>query len=150
MKVRDFMITKVITVKPSCTIKQLLQVLTTNRIGGVPVVDDKDHLVGMISDGDVLRFLSPKTYGVTGLVSILIEEDFEDVLEEKLDTTVSEIMTKRNISYVTADEDFERTIRIISQHHYKKIPVINGVGRVIGVLSRGDIINTISKKILSA
>lgn len=149
MKVRDFMITKVITVKPSCTVKDLLLVLKTNRIGGVPVVDDKDHLVGMISDGDVLRFLSPKTYGVAGLVSILIEENFEEVLQEKLDTTVSEIMTRRNISFVSADEDFERTICIISKHHYKKIPVVNGAGRVIGVLSRGDLINTISKRILS-
>lgn len=149
MKVRDFMITKVITVKPSCTIKELLLVLKTNRIGGVPVVDDKDHLIGMISDGDVLRFLSPKTYGVAGLVSILIEENFEEVLQEKLDTTVREIMTKRNIAFVSADEDFEKTIRIISQHHYKKISVVNGAGRVIGVLSRGDLINTISKRILA-
>ena len=41
MKVRDFMIMKVFTVKPSNTIKELLKVLTFNRIGGVPVVDDK-------------------------------------------------------------------------------------------------------------
>ena len=40
MKVIDFMITKVITIKPSATVKELLELLTTNRIGGVPVVDD--------------------------------------------------------------------------------------------------------------
>ncbi|MBS4207069.1 CBS domain-containing protein [Bacillus sp. FJAT-50079] len=152
MKVRDFMITKVFTVKPSNTIKELLQVLTSNRIGGVPVVDDKDHLVGMVSDGDVLRYLSPKPpwpIGIAGLVYIIEEGDFEDVLRKKLDTQVKEIMTKRNLLFASPDDDFEVTLRLLSRHHYKKLPVINGAGRVIGVLSRGDLINNISKKIIS-
>lgn len=42
MKVRDFMITKVFTAAPTTTVKELLTLLTSNRIGGVPVVDDKD------------------------------------------------------------------------------------------------------------
>ena len=57
-------------------------------------------------------------------------------------------MTKRNILSVSPDDDFETTIRSISRHHYKKLPVINGAGRVIGVLSRGDIIDSISKNII--
>src|SRR3954451_12768887 len=150
MKVRDFMITKVFTVKPSSTVKELLHVLSSNRIGGVPIVDDKGHLVGMVSDGDVLRYLAPKPQGIAGLVYIIEEEKIEDVLQEKLDTPVKEIMTKKNIAFVSADEEFERTIRLISRHHYKKIPVVNGVGRVIGVISRGDIIHNISKTIISS
>lgn len=152
MKVRDFMIRKVFTVKPSNTIKELLNVLTANRIGGVPVVDDKDHLVGMVSDGDVLRYLSPKPLwpvGIAGLVYMIEEGEFEDVLRAKLETQVKEIMTKRNLLFVSPDEDFERTMRLLSRHHYKKLPVVNGAGRVIGVLSRGDLINNISKKIIS-
>lgn len=150
MKVRDFMITKVFTIKPSSTVKELLHVLNSNRIGGVPVVDDKGHLVGMVSDGDVLRYLAPKPQGIAGLVYIIEEEKLEDVLTEKLDTPVKEIMTKRNLIFVSADEEFERTIRLLSRHHYKKLPVVNGAGRVIGVLSRGDLINNISKKIISS
>ena len=150
MKVRDFMITKVFTVKPSNTVKELLQILNSNRIGGVPVVDDKDHLVGIVSDGDVLRYLSPKPLGVAGLVYIIEDGKFEDVLVEKLDTPVKEIMTKRNVLFVSPDEEFEDTIRLLSRHHYKKLPVVNGAGRVVGVLSRGDIIHNISRKIISS
>ena len=150
MKVRDFMITKVFTVKPSNTVKELLQILNSNRIGGVPVVDDKDHLVGIVSDGDVLRYLSPKPLGVAGLVYIIEDGEFEDVLVEKFDTPVKEIMTKRNILTVSPDEEFEDTIRLLSRHHYKKLPVVNGAGRVVGVLSRGDIIHNISRKIISS
>jgi CBS domain-containing protein len=148
MKVRDFMITKVFTVKPSSTIKELLLVLNSNRIGGVPVVDDKSHLVGMVSEGDVLRYLSPKPQSLAGLVYIIEEEKIEDILQEKLDTPVKEIMTKRNILFVSADEEFERTMRLLSRHKFKKLPVVNEVGRVIGVLSRGDLINNLSKQVV--
>ncbi|WP_045515862.1 CBS domain-containing protein [Neobacillus niacini] len=150
MRVRDFMITKVFTVKPSNTVKELLNILNSNRIGGVPVVDDKDQLVGMISDGDVLRYLAPKPLGIAGLVYIIEDGELEDVIQEKLDTPVKDIMTKRNILYVSPDEEFDKTIRLLSRHHFKKLPVVNGAGRVIGVLSRGDIIKNISKKIISS
>lgn len=150
MKVRDFMITKVFTVKPSNTIKELLKIFTSNRIGGVPVVDDQDHLIGMVSDGDILRYLAPKPLGFAGLVYIIEDGEIEDVLQEKLDTLVKDIMTKRNLLFVSPDDDFDRTILLLSRHHYKKLPVVNGAGRVIGVLSRGDIINNISEKMISS
>lgn len=150
MKVRDFMITKVFTVKPSDTVKELLDILNSNRIGGVPVVDDKDQLVGMVSDGDVLRYLAPKPLGIAGLVYIIEDGEIEDVVHEKLDTPVKDIMTRRNLLFVSPDEEFDKTIRLLSRHHFKKLPVVNGAGRVIGVLSRGDIIHNISKKIISS
>lgn len=152
MQVRDFMITPVFSVQPSCTIRELLNVLSSNRIGGVPVVDDKGNLVGMVSDGDVLRFLSPKSQGIAGLfnyVYLIEEAKLEDILEEGLDTPVKEIMTKRNLLFVSPDEEFERAIHLLSRHHYKKLPVVNGAGRVIGVLSRGDLISNISKQIIN-
>lgn len=149
MKVRDFMITKVFTVKPSNTIKELLNILNSNRIGGVPVVDDKGHLVGMVSDGDVLRYLSPKRLGFAGIMYIIEDGELENVLKGKLNTSVKEIMTRRNILTVSPNDEFEMTIRLISTHNYKKLPVVNEAGRVIGVLSRGDIINSIWKKVIT-
>lgn len=149
MKVRDFMIHKVFTVKASNTVEELLKILNCNRIGGVPVVDDRGNLVGMVSDGDVLRYLSPKPLGVAGLVYIIEDGNMEDVLLEKLTTPVKEIMTKRNILSVSPNDDFETALRSLSRHHYKKLPVINCAGRVIGVLSRGDVIDSISKVIIT-
>ena len=113
MKVRDFMITRVFTVKPTNTVEELLNILNTNRIGGVPVVDDRGNLLGMVSDGDVLRYLSPKPLGVAGLVYVIEDGEMEDVLLEKLKTPVKAIMTKRNILSVSPDDDFETTIRSI-------------------------------------
>lgn len=106
-------------------------------------------MVGIVSDGDVLRYLAPKPLGIAGLVYIVEEGEIEDVIKEKLDTYVKEIMTKRNVLFVSPDDEFDTSLPLLSRHHYKKLPVVNGAGRVIGVLSRGDSINNISKKIIS-
>ena len=54
-------------------------------------------------------------------------------------------MVKKNIQTLSPDDDFEDAIRLISKHHFKKLPVLNGAGRVVGVISRGDIIHKLSK-----
>lgn len=149
MQVKDFMITKVFTINPESTVKELLEILHSKRIGGVPVVDEQDQIVGMISDGDVLRYLSPKPIGFAGLVYIIEDGDMEDVLREKLETKVKEIMTKRNIFQASPNDDFETAIRLLSKHHFKKLPVVNESGRVVGVLSRGDIIQNIAAKMIA-
>ena len=100
MQVRDFMIYNVFTAKPSTTVKELISIFESKRIGGVPVVDNKGNLVGMVSDGDIVRFLSPtkeKIHVYHYLTYFEIDESVEDVLREKMDTPVSEIMVKKNI-----------------------------------------------------
>lgn len=148
MQVKDFMITKIFTVKPTNTIKDLLTILHSNRIGGVPVINDDGNLMGMISDGDILRYLSPKPIGFADLVYIIEDGEMEDVLREKLQTKVKEIMTKRNILYALPEDDFETAIRLLSKHRFKKLPVINHENKIVGVLSRGDIIRSIAGKMI--
>lgn len=148
MQVKDFMITEIFTVKPTNTIKDLLTILHSNRIGGVPVINDDGNLMGMISDGDILRYLSPKPIGFADLVYIIEDGEMEDVLREKLQTKVKEIMTKRNILYASPGDDFETAIRLLSKHRFKKLPVINHENKVVGVLSRGDIIRSIAGKMI--
>lgn len=67
LKVKDFMIKDVVSIKPDTTIKELLKLLSDHRIGGVPVVDDQDKLIGMVSDGDIIRYLTPKKDPLTTL-----------------------------------------------------------------------------------
>jgi CBS domain-containing protein len=148
MQVRDFMIRNIVTAKPSTTVKELISILETNRIGGVPVVDDRGKLVGIVSDGDVVRFLSPhkeKIYLAYYISYIEESQKIEDVLRERMNTPIVEIMVKKNIKTLAPDDDFESAIRLISKHHFKKLPVVNGAGRVIGIISRGDIIHNLSK-----
>lgn len=69
MKVKDFMITDVISVSKENTIKDVMRVLVTNKIGGVPIVDNKGILSGIVSDGDIIRSINPKEGKMYDLIS---------------------------------------------------------------------------------
>nr|WP_239540998.1 CBS domain-containing protein [Pullulanibacillus pueri] len=145
------MIYDVIQVKKDETVRELLRKLVKNKIGGVPVVDDQNNLVGMVSDGDVIRALSPKEQTVIdfySMVLLLEKQQAKESIMKVMNETVEKIMTNRKLFYVYPDDPFEKALKILSRHHYKKIPVINRAGRVVGVISRGDVIRFINQNIL--
>lgn len=149
MQVRDFMIYQVYTATPTTTVKELLSIFEKHSIGGLPVVDDKEKLLGMVTDGDILRFLSPnkEKFIASPYMTYVVEaETVDDVLSYKMNTPISEIMVKKNIKTLTPDDDLCSAIRLISKHRFKKLPVVNGAGRVVGIISRGDVIQHLSRK----
>lgn len=154
MKVKDFMIQDVISVNESDTIKKLLNTLVENKIGGVPVVDSDGKLVGMISDGDVLRTIQPKdtvVYDYFSLMAYTYEKgNLAKVLDTIKDQPLLKMAKKRGIVTVKEDDDIETALKLLAKHHFKKIPVIDEQRKVVGVISRGDIIRTIQKNILQS
>ncbi|WP_018662181.1 CBS domain-containing protein [Heyndrickxia acidiproducens] len=151
MEVRDFMIRDVITVTKETTIRELLQLLVDNKIGGAPVVDDRGKLLGMITDGDVIRFLQPKARTVYDIYMTFVvndREDFQLKLAQSLDLPIEKIMKRREIYTVKPEDDFENALTILAKHHFKKLPVTNPAGRVVGVISRGDIMRQITTKLI--
>ncbi|MNH81108.1 Hypoxic response protein 1 [compost metagenome] len=143
MKVRDFMITNPVTVSSTTTLRELLQRLVDKRIGGAPVVNDSNKLLGMISDGDVIRYLKPSTGRVYDFFSYVIQTETESLdssVMNKLETSVGHVMVSKNLFTVSPDDPLERAIEILGKHHFKKIPVVNDQGTIVGVISRGDVI----------
>jgi len=150
MEVRDFMIYDVIKVKKNESVRDLLKKLVKYKIGGVPIVDESDVLVGMISDGDIIRALSPKGETVIDfytMIFLIEKQETKAAISKVLGKTVGQIMTQKRIYDVSPEDDFEKVLNILSRHHFKKIPVTNQVGRVVGVISRGDVIRSINTQI---
>ncbi|WP_428911568.1 CBS domain-containing protein [Niallia sp. Krafla_26] len=148
MKVSEIMNKTVYTASPTTTVNELLAILEKRNIGGVPVVDFKGSLLGIVTDGDVLRFLSPrkgKIY-VPGYTAFPEDETVEEVLSKKMNTPIIEIMVTKKIKTLSVHDDLEDAIRLISKHHIKKIPIINEEKKVVGIISRGDLIYHLSKK----
>jgi ACDE family multidrug resistance protein len=155
LKVKDFMIRDVVSIRPEATIKDLLKLLIEHNIGGVPVVDNHNKLIGIISDGDIIRYLAPKEGSVRDFVyNVFVEEDEteQDVLVEKINTNVAHIITgsilhKKQLYTVEKGDTFEKAMNILSKHHFKKLPVLDCDGKVIGIISRGDLTNNLLKMI---
>ena len=148
LKVKDFMISDVISVKPDATVKELLKLLTKHHIGGVPVVDNQNKLTGIVSDGDIMRYLAPKEGSVHDFIYGIVREEGEteqEVLKEKINTTVDKLMHKKQIYTLKKEDTLEKAIQILSQHHFKKLPVLDLDGKVTGIISRGDVNNNLMK-----
>ncbi|MGB9979944.1 MFS transporter [Methanobacterium sp.] len=148
LKVKDFMIPDVISIEPDATIKELLKLLTTHHIGGVPVVDYQNKLIGMVSDGDIIRYLAPKEESVHDFIYDIFMEEGEtekEVLKEKINTTVDKLMHKKQIYTLKKEDTLEKAIQLLSKHHFKKLPVLDLDGKVTGIISRGDISNNLMK-----
>ncbi|MFD1360487.1 CBS domain-containing protein [Lentibacillus salinarum] len=151
MKINDFMITDVISVQKNITIKELLRTLVTNRIGGVPVVGENNRLSGMISDGDVIRYLQPHgrtIYDALSIVFVNEKENLKQKVVSRIEDHAEKIM-KKNIYTVLPDDDIEEALSIFSRYHFKKVPVVDDDSAVVGVISRGDIIRLISNQMIA-
>ncbi|RKQ34713.1 CBS domain-containing protein [Oceanobacillus halophilus] len=146
MKVKDFMIKDVYTLNESDTIKTLLETLSKNKIGGLPIENENSQLVGIVSDGDVLRYLNPKTYSS---YLMFYKEDIEEIIPNKSKLELKTIM-KKHVIALKEDDSLETALKILSQHHFKKLPVVNKANQIVGIISRGDVIRKITDKLLHA
>lgn len=144
MKVKDFMIRDVICLDQNSSVKTLLETLVQKKIGGVPVLNEKKELIGVVSDGDVLRHLQPKSY-IDYNISYI--EELDDTIVAKSESSIKTIMKKRVIS-VKEEDTLDTVLKVLSTHHFKKLPVINNEKYVIGVVSRGDLVKKLAEKVL--
>lgn len=117
MQVKDVMTTKLITVKENQTKQQAARLLSQYRISGLPVVNDDNVLVGVVTEYDVIS---------------------------KEGQTVSDIMTRGVIS-VTPDTDLEEVRRILVHKRIKRLLVLDQ-GKLVGVVSRADLVKEVATR----
>jgi CBS domain-containing protein len=115
MIAKDIMTRDVITVNPAMTVKSLAMMLIKNQISGAPVADKVGKIVGVVSESDIVA---------------------------KKGKDVKSIMSKKIIS-VREETPVEEIARMMTTHHIKRLPVMND-GKVVGIVSRADIVSAIA------
>jgi len=151
MQAQDFMITQVHKVKDSDTVRSVIEKFIDYRISGLPVVNDKNEIVGYISDGDIMRYIGRHEDRVVdsfyyAFVIMGDEVEFEERERRLLDLNVMEI-AKKKIMKVQWNESIENIAALLGKRQIKKLPVErNGV--LVGIISRGDVIRHSFKSLL--
>jgi CBS domain-containing protein len=151
MKVKDFMITKVITAGPETSIKDVMALFVEKKIGGVPIVDIDGKLAGIVTDGDILRAIKPIDPRIQNYFtfSMYFEgRDLENSLKDMAVRSIMDIAKSKGIVTVTPEDEMKKVVLLLSKHHFKKLPVVDESNRVVGVVSRGDVIRNIQSTIL--
>ena len=125
--VTDYMVKELITFKPEMGIMKVIETLLENKISGGPVLNDKKELVGMIDDKDCLKVLFDSTYHNQPMNNHTVAHYMSNVMKT--------ISVHANI-YEVADA-FVHT-------KYKRLLVVDDKGRLVGQISRRDILRAIN------
>ena len=103
-----------VTIKCGSTVREALSMMSEYHIGGIPVVDDKNLLVGIVTNRD-LRF------------------------ERDLERLVDEVMTKDNLVTTSQSTDLQQAADILQKHKIEKLPVVDKDGHLVGLVTYKDI-----------
>jgi CBS domain-containing protein len=144
MKASDVMTRTVITIDEQAPIAEALRLMLGKAISGLPVVDFNKQLVGIITEGDLLRRAELATQRpVARWKNLLVGPWFS--AQEYVRTharTVGSVMTRETLC-IAEDTPLSLIVRMMEQGHVKRLPVTKG-GKVIGIVSRRDVLRSLS------
>ena len=109
------MIQDPVTLSREASVGDALAIMKEHRIGGIPVVDETNTLVGIVTNRD-LRF------------------------EKNYDRAVADVMTDSNLIVTQDGSDFEKAEQLLRAHRIEKLPVVDGDGKLVGLITYRDII----------
>jgi CBS domain-containing protein len=141
MKARDVMVSPVITTKPSASVKEVAHILLTHRISAVPVVDDAGKLVGIVSEGDLMRRadLGTERHRSWWLAALFAEEEaLAAEYVKQHSKKVSDVMTKHIVA-ATPDTPLNEIAGLLERHSIKRVPIVDN-DALVGIVSRANII----------
>ena len=144
MKAADVMVRNVITVGPDACVQDVAHILLTTRISGVPVVDSNGELVGIVSEGDLMRRAEAGTdrrrpwwlaifTGKEGLAMEFIREHSRKI---------ADVMTREVIT-AAPDTPLWRIANLLEKNAIKRVPIVKD-GKVVGIVSRANLLQALA------
>src|SRR5262245_17157717 len=142
MKVKDVMATNVVTVSPDNSVKHAAGIMLDNRVSGLPVVDDEGALVGLISEGDLLRRSELGLRIIARSGQSASEEERATAYVKSHGWKVADVMSG-NVVTVDEERDLSHAATLMVENGIKRLPVIRN-GKLVGIVSRADLLPAIA------
>lgn len=125
-------------------IEDVVKLLYNTGVSGVPVVDDNMHIIGMVTEADLIQKEKeprlPSYIDILGSI-IYIEgvKRYERELKKLIATKVGEIMTSE-VKYVNENDPSEKVAKIMVESNVNRVPVVNDEEKLVGIISRHDML----------
>lgn len=144
MKAKDIMKTAVVSIRDDSTVEQAVNLMLENHISALPVLDSDNKLVGLISEGDLIRRMRDGGAERRSwwLELFAGEGDARDYVKTRSHRVV-DVMTR---DLVTAEEDtpVSEIARTLEPRRIKRVPVLRGE-RIVGIVSRADLVRALAQ-----
>ena len=124
VRAKDVMSKRVMTLKPDSRVVDVIRLLAEHKVTGAPVVSDDMHLLGMVTEKDILMMLL-----------------YDKNIKTK---TVDDLMTKEVMSF-NEEDDLMEIFKILVENNFRRVPILSN-GTLTGIVSRRDIIHFLSER----
>jgi CBS domain-containing protein len=146
MQAKDVMTPWAATIDPDATVQQAAELMYRRGISALPVVDAKDRVVGILSEGDLVRRAELGTERARGswwlrLLAAANENAAADFVKTH-GTRVRELMTRPVIS-IGEGTPLEKVALLLEKHRIKRVPVLRA-GQLVGIVSRADLVRRLA------
>ena len=144
MQAKDIMTTTVITVSPREKVSAIATLMYQNHISAVPVVDDQNRLLGIVSEGDLLHRQELGTEGRRSWwLTLLTTADQRARDYVKSHAQVAEDIMTHKLVTVSEDTELNKIADLLERHRIKRVPVVRA-GQLVGLVSRANIIQALA------
>lgn len=139
MQVREVMSSPVLSVRPETPLKEVARLFLEQRISGVPVVDEAQHVLGVVSEGDLLiKERGPQAVARRPLSWLLGDERAAEERAKVSAATAGEAMSHPAIT-VCADCSLREAAGLMIDRAVNRLPVVED-GRLVGIVTRADLV----------
>jgi CBS domain-containing protein len=147
MKASDIMTGEVVSIRPDAAIGEAIRLMLDHRISGLPVVDDSRKVVGMLTEGDLLRRgeIGTERHRPRWLEFLLGPGRLADEYVRTHGRKVGEIMTEHVVS-ATEDTALYDIVQMMEHRHVKRLPILRG-GVLVGIISRADLMRALARSV---
>jgi CBS domain-containing protein len=144
MKAKDVMTLSVVSIGPQESVMQAIRIMLQKKISGLPVVDDAGRLVGILTEGDLLRRAETGTekHRPRWLEFLLGPGRLATEYVQTHGRKVEEIMTRELVT-VTEEASLEDVVKTMEKRRIKRVPVMRGE-RLVGLISRANLLRALA------
>jgi CBS domain-containing protein len=146
----NIMTRNVATVRPESTVAEVARVLSQRDISAVPVCDAEGHVLGMLSEGDLMRpFGQENALRRSWWLDLLAEGNklapaFLDYI--RIDHRLAGDLVARPVVTAPEEASVGEIADLLARHHIKRVPILRD-GKLVGIVSRGDIVRVMAHKL---
>jgi len=143
MQIKQVMTNQVVSVEPNTPITEVARILFDKQLTGLPVIDQTNKLVGIITEYDLLS--RKKHIHIPTFLELV--NDFDIKNDSKMANQAKEIsklkvkeLMSTGVFTVTEETDIKEAAKLFTEKHINPLPVVNDKGNLVGIISRTDII----------